>query len=1113
MHRSPRLLASCVLPLWAAIAPHGSLATEILYTFDNDDPRGPHADALGADGFQDAAWWYEGVPGVDREHPIFGKQSLVTKAPSPIELSAVGDLGPEVTFSAHVRKVEPGVNTLFSNWVGRPVDGGTFIAFDPASKYARDGIFLRFHHWRQTSKGLTSLELVIPPIADWSKDEQVHHLAVTYSHGVVTAYLDGKQLGQVKTEAKEFDHLDLRPARHSLLYGGAPSMNPYALIGTSDDVLILGRALTDDEIMVLCKKGAVGSGLVKADLERRATAKDPAELLSEAETRRLTMPVASGSAGTDSEWTFEAARQQWHPMIRPVQHVGVPGYQWQTAVFWDGSLVFGPFWRLEQAVAPLGNNLMHLSVAFGEPIRFMDRSGTNAPSIRRYLEGGRLPIPSVESRDGNLLWRETVFAHLLNRQPEEGMRPKPEDMLITHMCWKVRNTGLTVQTGHLWLYPADTSHVRFGYKCTVDEELGQALPHQFQAGLGIVEGRVRYAIPSPKKGTLLQRDETPLVEGLAKPLPGALEWKVELAPGEAAELCVILPYGAVDKATGEGLLKLDSASLLAEVRTFWKTLVYREGQITTPDPFVNDYLVAVAGQMSQQVAFRHYPAPGMWMYKTSPNHYENLWPCNEAKALPTFDFRGLPDINRKILQSFVDLSSDDVLGLDRTHMGTGSKLAGEGYARIKGFLGNFREWTANPLLISHGLGMWALAAHFRVTRDREWLGQGDGSPLQTMLDAFDWVAAQRKRTMREESGKKVEHWGLLPAASAHDWLAGSTIFNDAFCIYGMTEVVRMLGEIGHPRAAEMKRELNDYRECLRRDYAAARDRARPLPLPDGRALPYVPRVIQELNWSKIDWTYSGYSPLRAGAFGTLEPNDPLVDQALAFMEAGIPGGSLPTMGPPASPIIGEGNFLDVVDNNAPRHWLWRHYVEWETMWPIGGQLFLARDDLPRFFEWLFNNLAIVLHHDWRVGVESIDGVPSCAPGDGERWQLVRRMFINETGGWDGSQQELFLLQAIPRSWLRPGDRLSVRNMGTYFGGRIQLEAQVAQDSDSLQIDADVSLAVEPARIRMRLRSGDGRPLVAATIDGEAVPTQAGDVIMLPQRTTGHYRIVGEFRSR
>ena len=102
-----------------------------------------------------------------------------------------------------------------SNWVGRAVDGGMFIAFDPASKYAHDGIFLRFHYWRQTPQGLASLELVIPPIADWSRDEKVHHIAVTYNHGTVTAYLDGTELGETKAAAKEFDHLDLRPARHS----------------------------------------------------------------------------------------------------------------------------------------------------------------------------------------------------------------------------------------------------------------------------------------------------------------------------------------------------------------------------------------------------------------------------------------------------------------------------------------------------------------------------------------------------------------------------------------------------------------------------------------------------------------------------------------------------------------------------------------------------------------------------------------------------------------------------------------------------------------------------------------------------------------------------------
>jgi hypothetical protein len=117
------------------------------------------------------------------------------------------------------------------------------------------------------------------------------------------------------------------------------------------------------------------------------------------------------------------------------------------------------------------------------------------------------------------------------------------------------------------------------------------------------------------------------------------------------------------------------------------------------------------------------------------------------------------------------------------------------------------------------------------------------------------------------------------------------------------------------------------------------------------------------------------------------------------------------------------------------------------------------------------------------------------------------MFINETGGWDGSQQDLFLLQAIPRCWLRPNDRLSLRDMGTYFGGKVGLEVAVAPDAHSVQVNTQLSLVAEPARLRMRLRSGDGRPLKSATVNGQAVAEQGGDVIVLPQRCTGKYQIV------
>jgi len=808
-----------------------------------------------------------------------------------------------------------------------------------------------------------------------------------------------------------------------------------------------------------------------------------------------------------TEWTFEEAKKRWKPMAKAVQHVGVPGHQWQAAVLWDGSIVCGPIGHrghgaMVEECAPLGDNLLYVLFGYGEGSVSVDRRGLGSDRITRGLEDGRLPIPHIEIRDGDLIWSETVFAHLLGREMAEGMEPRPDDVLVVRARFRVRNTGEETRKAQIWMHFGEPSGFQFGYKVTVPEELGKPVFDRFEGVIGMAGDEARFA--------LLAGGDVKLVaegDGDRQTLLGRV---VSLEPGEEARHELIIPYRSIDPEAMRSLLVSDSDKLYEEAKTFWRELVSGWSEVVTPDEFVNDYAAAVVGQMAQQTGRRH--KTNLWMYKTSPNHYECYWPCNAAKALPTLDLRGLSHISRPVLRSFIDFQSEDVGALTRElrrdARGERIEVEGEGFGRVPGFLGNFGDWTANTLLLSHGLELWALASHYRITRDSEWLGRGPGTPLQAILDGCDWLAAQRRRTMREEDGRKVPHWGLLPAASAHDWLSGNTIFNDAFCIFGMIEAVRLLRETDHPRAEEITQELNAYRACLRERYVEARDRARPVPLPDGSELPYVPRDVGEPDWATVDWTCTGYGPLRAGAWGALDPHDELVDQALAFLEAGMPQGEGPYIN------IREGtadeNWRDISDPEATRHYLWRNYVEYETMWPIGTDLFLQRDDLPRFFEFLFNNLAVVLHHEWRVGVESLDGVPSCAPGDGERWRMIRNMFVNERGGHDGSQQSLWLLQAIPRSWLKPGAVLSAKSMRTHFGGSLDLEMMVSGHGGAVEVAVKHDLAVVPAEIRVRLRSGDGSPIVSAKINGEEVPVADDDTIQLPTQTKGDHRIEAVF---
>ncbi|MGD0227923.1 MAG: twin-arginine translocation signal domain-containing protein, partial [Terriglobia bacterium] len=193
-------------------------------------------------------------------------------------------------------------------------------------------------------------------------------------------------------------------------------------------------------------------------------------------------PSLAAQAGDTAEWTYEQAAKVWKPMTRAVQHVGVPGCQWQTGVMWDGALLFGPLdFRylsvMQDELKLLGSrgasqgdkevvgNRLHLSVAYGSTMHFADRVGTGKPAIRRRLENGRLPLPYVETTDGDLVWEESVFAHLLGRDFQEGMDPQPDDLPITHAIFKVRNRGSQPQVGHLWLHFADTTQVTLGYKC------------------------------------------------------------------------------------------------------------------------------------------------------------------------------------------------------------------------------------------------------------------------------------------------------------------------------------------------------------------------------------------------------------------------------------------------------------------------------------------------------------------------------------------------------------------------------------------------------------------------------------------------------------------------
>jgi hypothetical protein len=155
--------------------------------------------------------------------------------------------------------------------------------------------------------------------------------------------------------------------------------------------------------------------------------------------------IATTRSETQSEWTYERARELWKPMTRGVEHVGVPGYEWQTGVLWNGALFFGPevdsrgTAGMHEEATRLGDNTLHISIGYGPEIDFPDRLGAGNVELRQQLDHGYMPLPKVLMQHDGLDWEETVFGRLLGRSMEEGMHPAEDDVLVAFVRLKAVN--------------------------------------------------------------------------------------------------------------------------------------------------------------------------------------------------------------------------------------------------------------------------------------------------------------------------------------------------------------------------------------------------------------------------------------------------------------------------------------------------------------------------------------------------------------------------------------------------------------------------------------------------------------------------------------------------
>ena len=190
-----------------------------------------------------------------------GAGALRFDSPATIALPDTKDLGPQVTLAAVVRDVPKGRRRLFSAYDGGAVkttQGELFLDVDPGNGETS----IRFGAMGEM------VEADKAKLPNWSKnsgDTKAHLVAATWNDGVVVIYFDGQPVGQGGTAGRGA----LAFVHPALLVGEdypPTSTTNEPFLGVVDDILVLHRALSADDVAQLAANGAGGLTAGTGDL-------------------------------------------------------------------------------------------------------------------------------------------------------------------------------------------------------------------------------------------------------------------------------------------------------------------------------------------------------------------------------------------------------------------------------------------------------------------------------------------------------------------------------------------------------------------------------------------------------------------------------------------------------------------------------------------------------------------------------------------------------------------------------------------------------------------------------------------------------------------------------
>jgi len=535
-----------------------------------------------------------------------------------------------------------------------------------------------------------------------------------------------------------------------------------------------------------------------------------------------------------------------------------------------------------------------------------------------------------------------------------------------------------------------------------------------------------------------------------------IHWSVFLAAHETKSIFVKFPYLAlIEPSEAAALVALDFEREGKATGDYWRTVLNKSARLITPEPVLDEFYRAVPGHLLINSEIE--PGSHRRLARVGSFNYGNYG--NESCMMVLdLDRRGYHQQAAECLEAWLH------------YQGTVS-LPGD-FDSKEGVLYGAGGYEANGYNQHHGWILWTVAEHYRFTRDDTWLRR----VAPNIVAAADWVIRETARTSNRADLAK----GLLPPGELEDigdwwtWLSTS-----CYTWKGIDSAAWALEQIHHEEAPRVRTAADGYHKALVENFRAASAHSPVVRLRDGTAVPQIPSYVQRRGRS-FGWicqTLEGAIHLIITK--AIDPKSIQAEWILKDYEDNL--------------FL--SNQYGYTLDNFDKYWFGRGGMSMQACLLLDVEAYLYRDDVKQALRAMFN--AIALNHFSDVHMNTEHALPEMGDWRGDHYKTsdeanacgwLRYLFVREEG------DTLLIGQAIPRDWLKAGQKCGIENAATYFG-----ETSIVYQGGSGRITATLHGPTRnsPREIRLRFRTPGEKELAKITVNGKSWKKVDHDWVILP----------------